>query len=375
MNNWVEIIIFILSILLVHLIGLSTQALSGKQYFYGVYVKNIEIDDNVKKILHKEYKKRLNISFLLVTLMFVIVVVMLDTNPGSNIAIFLLLYIGFMFLCLKKSYDDVKLIKNNYLLNHKEEDTKKYLPQKPLIVDTELINAKAKIKKKFTVLYGICVGLSLISLLYVAINYSSLPDVIITHWGGNGKPNGFSDKNLFNVFFTNFIDLSMVVLLSYTGIGMIGLKTPIDMNKLEINRKKAIKYLNGMGYSYLLLILSLQSMTTTIPVFMIKQSNIPIGIFIFGCIIPIFISVAFIYYYIMLRSLRPVNKNSYNCEDDDEKWIYGFIYYNKDDPSLMVEKRYGAGVSINFGNPKGMAIGIILLVIAVGSLILPFIFY
>lgn len=373
MNNWVEITIFVLCILLVHLIGLSTQALSGKQYFYGVYVKNIEIDDSIKKELHKEYKKRLNLSFLLVIVMFIAFGVVIDINPGLNIAIFSLVYVGLMTLCLKKSYDDVKLIKNNYLLNHVEENIKKDITKKPLIIDTELLDAKAKIKKKFTVLYGICIGLSILSLLYVAINYSSMPDVIITHWGGSGKPDGFSDKTFLNVFFTNFIDLSMVVLLSYLGVGMIGLKTHIDSNNLEVNRKKAIKYLNGMGYSYLLLILSMQSMTTTIPIFMVRQSNIPVSIIIFGCIIPIFVSVVFGYYYIMLRSLKPINKNSYNCENDDDKWIYGFIYYNKDDPSLMVDKRFGLGGSINFGNPKGMLIGIVLLVITVGSLLLPFI--
>lgn len=374
MNNTVEIIIFILSILLLHLIALGTQALSGKQYFYGVYVKNIEISEDIKKKLHKEYKKRLNIYFLVVILLFIVFATVINTNPGLNIALFIIVYVILMTLDLKKSYDDVKFIKNQYIKEHEEARNKNNIEIKLLDVDEELEIKKEKIKKKFTILYGICIALSLISFLYVAINYNSLPDVIITHWGVSGKPDGFSQKNIFNVFFINLIDISMVLILAYFGLGMIGARTYIDNNNIEVNRKKAIKYLNKMGYSYLLLILSMQSITTTIPMFMVKQSNIPMWLTIFACIIPIFISIAFVYYYMMLRSLRPVKKGAQSLEDDDEKWIYGFIYYNKEDPALLVETRFGAGGSINFGNPKGMAIGIILLVITVGSILLPFAF-
>lgn len=374
MSNWVEITIFLLSIILLHLIGLSTQALSGRQYFYGVYVKNVEIDENTKKTIHKEYKKRLNISFLLVFLLYMVFGVVLDINPGLNIVILILIYTTLMFFCLKRAYDEVKLVKEQYLQDHEDVSVKKDLPKKILQIDTELMLAKDKIKRKFTILFSICLALSVLSLMYVAINYNNLPDVIITHWGASGKPDGFSDKNFFNVFFTNIIDILMVIMLAFISVGMIGMKTYIDTNKLEENRKRAIKYLNAMGYSFLLLTLSMQSMTTTIPIFMIRQSTIPIGLIIFGCIIPIPLSVAFIYYYMMLRSLRPTGKNSYNCENDDEKWIYGFIYYNKEDPSVLVDKRFGAGGSINFGSPKGKAIGIFLLVFTVGSVILPFLF-
>jgi len=40
----------------------------------------------------------------------------------------------------------------------------------------------------------------------------------------------------------------------------------------------------------------------------------------------------------MLGTIKPRDKSSYCSESDDDKWIYGFIYYNKEDPSLMVEK-------------------------------------
>ncbi|MBX6342828.1 MAG: hypothetical protein IRY97_10250, partial [Thermomicrobiaceae bacterium] len=32
-------------------------------------------------------------------------------------------------------------------------------------------------------------------------------------------------------------------------------------------------------------------------------------------------------------------------------WIAGFIYYNPDDPALMVPKRFGVGWTLNFARP------------------------
>ncbi|WP_297131285.1 DUF5808 domain-containing protein, partial [Terrisporobacter sp.] len=147
----------------------------------------------------------------------------------------------------------------------------------------------------------------------------------------------------------------------------------IDTENLEVNRKKAIKYLNGIGYSFFALTLSMQSMTTIIPIFMVQEKNIPMWLMIGGCILPIFTSVAMIYYYLMLSSLKPKSRNIYTVENDDEKWIYGFIYYNKDDPKLMVEKRLGAGWSMNMAHPLGKFITILLVVITVGSLLIGFI--
>ena len=75
----------------------------------------------------------------------------------------------------------------------------------------------------------------------------------------------------------------------------------------------------------------------------------------------------------MLSSLKSKDKNLYQMESDDEKWIYGFIYYNKEDPQFLVEKRLGVGWNINMATTKGKVFTILILVITVGSLILPFI--
>lgn len=55
--------------------------------------------------------------------------------------------------------------------------------------------------------------------------------------------------------------------------------------------------------------------------------------------------------------------------DDARNWIAGVIYYNPDDPDLLVPKRFGYGWTINFGHPRGKVV----LLVLIGLILLPFI--
>lgn len=369
-------VIFILIILFTHIIALSTQMLSSNQYFFGVYIKQIILEEDLKKKINKDFKRKLNISLLLTILIYLILKDIFNLNLGANIIISITIYFVLFYLILRDEYKKVKYIKDTYLANLEivQGENKDEISAKVTISeDKVLTEQKKKLIKKFKILFSICIVLSEISFLYVLISYKDMPDIIITHWGSGGKPDGFAKKNIIDVFFVNGLDISLVILFAVMGIGSISGNTYIDTENLEVNRKKAIKYLNGIGYSFFALTLSMQSITSTIPIFMVQEKNIPIWLTIGVCIVPIFISVAMIYYYLMLSSLKPKSRNIYTVENDDEKWIYGFIYYNKDDSKLMVEKRLGAGWSMNMAHPLGKFITILLVVITVGSLLIGFI--
>lgn len=367
-------VVFILIILFTHLLALSIQSMSGKQYFFGVYIKEIIIEENVKKKINKDFKKKLNISLILSIILYLILKDIFKVNIGANIILSTTVYFVLFYLILRLEYKKIKYIKTVYLQNITSNNNKKQIIERVTIKeDEELTKLKKKLIKKFKILFGICVVLSIVSLLYVVLNYKNMPDVVITHWGGNGKPDGFAAKNIINVFFINFIDLSMVILFAVLGVGSVCSNTYIDTGNIEKNRQRAIKYLNGIGYSFFVLTLSIQSITTTIPVFMVQEKDIPMWLTITSCILPIFISIVLMYYYIMLNSLKPKNRGAYTIENDDEKWIYGFIYCNKEDPKLTVEKRLGMGWSINMANPLGKFITVIIFVMTVGSLLICFI--
>lgn len=369
MNIFLEYILFLMIIVFIHLFAYNTQAMSGNKYFYGVYVNQIELNKEKKLNINNHFKKSLNLSLIFDVLIYFITEYIRLVNTGLNIILCIIIYILLYYYLLKIEYKKVNKIKEEYLLDHKiEKLTKNYT-----IEDEILTNEKIKIKRKFIILFSICIGISLLSLFYVISKYNSLPDKIITHWGVSGKADIFSEKNIINVFFTNFIDILMVILFAFLGIGSLSSKIYINKNKIEVNRRKAIKYLNGIGYSFLALTLVMQSLTSTIPIYMVNQKNIPLGLTAFSCIVPIFLVVPLIYFYIMLNGLKTNDKSIYRVEDDDEKWIYGFIYYNKEDPSFMVEKRLGVGWSINMAAPLGKLLTWIIIIITVGSIVICFV--
>jgi uncharacterized membrane protein len=53
---------------------------------------------------------------------------------------------------------------------------------------------------------------------------------------------------------------------------------------------------------------------------------------------------------------------------DNSRWVLGAFYVNRDDPSVFVEKRFGIGYTINFGNPKAVAL-LVLFLVAVGAFV------
>jgi len=57
--------------------------------------------------------------------------------------------------------------------------------------------------------------------------------------------------------------------------------------------------------------------------------------------------------------------------EDDQHWKLGVFYVNKNDPSIFIEKRFGIGFTINFGNPIGVAVMVGLLLLIAGFALLP----
>jgi uncharacterized membrane protein len=41
---------------------------------------------------------------------------------------------------------------------------------------------------------------------------------------------------------------------------------------------------------------------------------------------------------------------------DNARWIWGLFFFDRDDPSIMVESRFGIGYTLNYGNPTAILI-------------------
>jgi len=61
-----------------------------------------------------------------------------------------------------------------------------------------------------------------------------------------------------------------------------------------------------------------------------------------------------------LRERGTVEAPLTNGIADDARWLWGLFYVDREDASLMVEKRFGLGYTFNYGNPTAILIVVIL---------------
>ena len=363
----VVMVIYTLSFIVLHLLTRYIQGISGSGYFYGVYVKNIEINKEEKQKIDKTYKRQNTKVFLLSILFIVLIALFWPSYFEFKILIGMFIYIFGAYYYLMITYKKVRKIKN--------EQTKvivKQTTQSRVIIDTEFLNGKQKIQSKFKKIFMLNIAISVISFIYVILNYSSIPEMVPMHWNGSGEIDGYATKSIMSVFSINFIDLGIVILMYVMTISTLGARVNIDTTNIDVTRKKALTYLNRLGYSFWFLTIAIQAMISTIPFYMVNGLEMPTTLIWVPFVVIIPISILTVYYFIMLSYLKSRDKSIMGRNEDEDNWLYGFIYYNKNDSSLMVEKRFGAGWTFNMANRKAQVMSVIMFIWIIGMMILPF---
>ena len=84
------------------------------------------------------------------------------------------------------------------------------------------------------------------------------------------------------------------------------------------------------------------------------QSLVALVVVIIGAILPN-LAVSLVYGQAGSRLLRRMTASSVLDYDDDELWRLGLFYVNREDPSVVVPRRFGIGWAMNWGSPWDLA--------------------
>jgi len=199
---------------------------------------------------------------------------------------------------------------------------------------------------------------------YLAYTYPDAPDPFPTHFDINGNPNAFSPKTIGSYFLIVFVQIFMwalITVLTYlivrakslpgrdeTGFKRIVLRFLFAIKALAIGFMGVV----GVGAAYAAV------NATALPGWFL-------GVTI-GYIVLVFALVIVLTARASARSarLQPANASTTDRMDDSH-WILGSIYFNRDDPSIFVERRFGIGWTINIGSVGGVLTMVALLAVAV----------
>lgn len=342
--------------LIIYITGIFIQMETSKGVFFGVRTPDIFLNRDDLKALEKEYKKRWSVIWIFSIIITILAMFLVDKilSPG----IMLVYLLGACFLlnfCYYKTHKRVKAIKAN------EDWSEYFINDKIVVVDLK----KEEQERNYSKFFWIPIILIMISIILNIIFYIYSSDNMALHISSSGIVNRWGQKGSFNTIFEKIILVPMVLTLFtafFWGLNKIIYRAKNQINCGEVNEIIEQKRRFRKVGSWIFIICNIQVIMTMAGINIMTFSNkVPGLIFyllmILGFLIP---SVLVIFYSykigqgggnIKVKGRIEGDKLIIN-RDDDENYIWGSMYCNKEDPALFVEKRIGFGWDFNLGNKK-----------------------
>lgn len=217
----------------------------------------------------------------------------------------------------------------------------------------------------FALAIGIVGGIT--AIVYAATAYPDLPARVPTHFGPTGAPDHWRPKSFFSVMLPAMMTLIM-------GVGMGGVSI------LTARAKRAVRYphteislLAQMRFrTAVTRLLSGVSVLVTLMLTLMTIGSIRVGLGLQATLGWPMMALAIVMVvlaaggslYIGLRygqggarwERQAAGAALTDGLADNRRWVLGIFYVNRDDPSILVEDRFGLGYTLNIGNRKAIAI-------------------
>ena len=214
---------------------------------------------------------------------------------------------------------------------------------------------------------GLALAGAIFALGYAWSHYAELPAVIPIHFGASGAPDAWRPKSVFGVMQVPLLALVLGLGLGGAAILISGAKRAIrypdggaSLHAQERFRRAMARYIAGTA-------LLVTAMLTSTSVFAIRIGLGRMAGFPAAFVDFIFIMIVWVIGGVLYLLAR-YGQGGARLEGaaartpltdglaDNRRWILGIIYVNRDDPSFLVEHRFGFGYTLNFGNWKAVAL-------------------
>ncbi|MCC5911075.1 MAG: DUF1648 domain-containing protein [Clostridiaceae bacterium] len=349
------------------LIGFFMPNFTKKTLLFGIVIPE-EVSKNEEVIkLEKIYKRNYGLSAVLVS-----VVINIISIKTQNVH---LLSWGIMILILIMTANYVYVHNKAKLL--KKEKGWTIDKKQVVVVNTSHHHKQSYLSPHW---FWIPISIMLFTFVFTMIQYPHLPEEIPIRFDYSGEAIGYSTKSFFSGFGLPLTQLGITILFYFIYRMIKGVKPSIQASrpKVSLQQNQIAKYYWAIYLLGTLVVLQLHFSYIQLNVLQVINPAAPVNLLIhaFAIAIPMLGAILVAVKTgqsgsrIKVELSEEADTNVIDREDD-RFWKWGMFYYNPEDPSLMIEKRFGIGWTINCGRPIGMAITIIILVVLVGGLVLP----
>ena len=351
---------------------LITPKITRKEIYFGVRIPEEKLDsDELKKVYPGFISANLKVCIPYI-LIFNVILFFKAQQAAAIFIAGILLYALVNTLIYYYYHKEVIKIKQS---NHWDEGKKQIV-----VVDTEF--SKNKSRKMLASKWWFLIPLALIALNVIMgfAVYNTLPDRIATHWNVAGEVNGWQRKSYGTIMQLPVVQLFLVIIMyiSYKTIGWA--KQQIDTSNPEESKEKNRIFRYAWSVYMILSTILLTIMFTFMNMIVLgilkidSKLMLPIILVITGVMLAgsVYLSVKLGQGGSRINLSRLHEKRvSSSSKNDDEYWKLGCIYFNHEDPSIFVEKRFGVGWTMNFGSLGGILVlvGLILAIVLLPVLI------
>ncbi|MDU1412481.1 MAG: DUF5808 domain-containing protein [Clostridium sp.] len=354
MERWMILFNINLMLILLFLLTYFLNKVSNNGIFFGIRFPLEYLKEEKLINIEKSYKKVVMIFFIVLFVITNLIIFNFNIYDNYRLNVFIGVFIIVVMIAVNAIYIPY-YIKVKEL---KKENGWTYEKRNFVITDTTLRKPKKDDKLRPInnnwFLFLLIVPIVIIMITIYRYNFS--PETINFMGISNIEFGKLSIKEIFVLFQFPIAQLFTITLMYI--INKIIVNSRVDLNSGEIEksiiRKKKFRRLGSM----LMLFTSIEItiMFSTLQIAMLYNFNITMINNIFSIIIAITMFLFMIEFIKIGQGGRNINEETEKDElykDDDDKWILGGLYFNKNDPAWMVEKRRGIGWTINFANPKG----------------------
>ena len=280
------------------------------------------------------------------------------------ITVIVLLYIVVVYTLYVQKWRQVKALKLQMGWDTQAAST--------AVADTRFHTHRRAVSAVWFILYALII---LATVVIGLVLYDSMPDQIVQKMDFEGNATKITDKSIGLLFFAPAVQAVIAILFAFIYWMMLRIPPVLDADDPETtSRQNAVFRYRWSAYvvfgGVLLLLIFLVMQLSFAQVVGAKAALwIPLigtGILVLGAVV---LAATTGQSGSRVR-VAAVSDGKQIRRDDDKYWKSGMFYVNKDDPALLVEKRFGVGFTLNFGRPAAIAILVGILVIVLASVLI-----
>ncbi len=349
---------YLIGFLPVVIVFAAMPYLTRKDNFFGISApESFYIDERAQKM-----RRAYSSATVVIGIVFVLVLLFGMKNLTGNRQAYL--SIGLLFAM-------ILLWSMLYLFMHKKAKTIKAelkwseKTESSVVADTTFYSKKIAVSRMWFIAYAVIIILTIVIGFYF---YPDMPEDVLIRTNADGSVE-YAQKSYSILFMMPFTQLIISMVFWFVYYSLKRARPELSADSIEESSRKNAKHryawscftvFGGMAMLLLFALIQLEFLG-------ILSSIAYIGSIVFTGALILTVIVLSVTYGQSGSRVKPNSaegRSDVVKRDDDDNWKMGMFYFNRNDPSLFVEKRFGIGLTVNFAHYGAwIFIGVILAIV------------